>query len=242
MHQNLQVYFNSIFSQDKHVFHTRNGILASLQRQKGDFLTSVSSKTVIFGPRVGTSQEESAGTYALNLGFLHLLSSLLFFEGLGAKRWQMSILHYLKKCWLKDFHSSTIRFLYPIHILDRTQFFRVIPNNLFTVQNQCGSHQYKHLEYSHQYKHLEFSPIQAPWIFSPIQAPWIYHTDPEPGMSFPEWPKKSERHFVFSLQIKNRPGKIKNPLIRPFFVNSKSGNKPPPPPHLPNITGTYPVH
>ena len=39
MHQNLQVYFNSIFSQDKHVFYTRNQILASLQRQKGDFLT-----------------------------------------------------------------------------------------------------------------------------------------------------------------------------------------------------------
>ena len=130
---------------------------------------------------MGTSQEESAGTYDLNLGFLHLLSSLLFFWGGGAKKWQMSILHYLKKCWLKDFHSSIIRFLYPIHILDRTQIFRVIPNNLFTVQNQCGSHQYKHLEYSHQYKHLEYSHQykHLEYITLILNRAWVFWNDPK---------------------------------------------------------------
>ena len=106
---------------------------------------------------MGTSQEESAGTYALNLGLPSSAHSFSFFFGGGeggeitnlllyatskpqhrAKiRREMAILHYLKKCWLKDFNSSTIWFLYPLYILDGIQIFRVIPNNLFTVQDQC---------------------------------------------------------------------------------------------------------
>ena len=54
--------------QDKQVFNGRNWILDILQKRNGDLPTYINSGTGIFRPRQGISQEESAGTYALNLG------------------------------------------------------------------------------------------------------------------------------------------------------------------------------
>ena len=150
----------------------------------------------MFGPRVGTSQEESAGPYALNLGFLHLLSSLLFFEGGGKK-------------------MANVYFALSQKVLIER----------FSFIHHSISIPYPHTRQNSDFSGHSEQPIHCsePVWFSPIQAPWIYHTDPEPGMSFPEWPEKSERHFVFSLQIKNRPWRIKNLLISTFFIKSKIG-------------------
>ena len=48
-----------------------------LQRQKDDIFTYVISETGIFRPRQGTSKEESADTYALNLGLCQIF---IFFQ------------------------------------------------------------------------------------------------------------------------------------------------------------------
>ena len=68
LRQIIQKYFDGAYTHYKLVFHIRNLISEISQRQEGEFLTLVKTETGIFGPRQGTSQEESAETYALNLG------------------------------------------------------------------------------------------------------------------------------------------------------------------------------